>query len=468
MTSEGVKRAAAGLWDDVAGRERGSVVELVESIFDRIHTDASSINALITPMEDSALADARRIDQMLAQGVRLPLGGMPIVVKDNIDVAGVRCTRGSKWFADRIAGTDATVIKGLREAGGIVIGKASLHEFAYGGTNNNPWYGTVRNPWDTERIPGGSSGGSGAAVAAGWAAGALGTDTGGSVRCPASFAGLVGLRPTMGAVSNSGVFHIAPSFDTVGPMARRARDVATLFGATVGYDPTDPQSVVFAGATGCWNSPPIDFSGLRVGVPHEYFLEETEPEIVAAVLALAEVFRELGAEVIDDCRVPLAAEAREVASTVIKAEALSIHVERLERDRERFGEDVARRLSLGYELSGWRVAQLYHELLRLQRELQGVFAGVDVVLTPTAPNSPGKIAESEMIATTAQVTRFTYPWSVAHVPAISLPCGFTSEGLPIGAQLVGPAHSDLFLLALAERYQALTDWHTRVAPHAQP
>ncbi len=452
----------------MAAQERDSVVALVEGIFDRIHSDASSINALITEMEDSALEDARRVDQMLANGMRLPLAGMAIAVKDNIDVAGVRCTRGSKWFEDRIAEADATVIRGLREAGAILVGKASLHEFAYGGTNNNPWYGTVRNPWDVERIPGGSSGGSGAAVAAGWAAAALGTDTGGSVRCPAAFAGLVGLRPTMGVVSNARVFHIGPSFDTVGPMARRARDVGRIFGAIVGYDPTDPQSVVFKGSTVAWQGAPNDFSGLRVAVPHDYFLEDTEPEIVAAITSLAGAFRELGAEVIDDFHVPFAAEAREVASSVIKAEALSMHVERLEQDRGRFGEDVARRLSLGYDLPGWRVAQLYHELQAMRRELRQVFEKVDLVLTPTSPSSPGKIADSEMIATTAEVTRFTYPWSVAHVPAISLPCGFTSGGLPIGAQLVGPAHCDLQLLALAERYQSLTDWHLRVAPYARP
>ena len=342
----------------------------------------------------------------------------------------------------------------------MILGKASLHEFAYGGTNNNPFYGTVRNPWDTERIPGGSSGGSGAAIAADWSVGSLGTDTGGSVRCPASLAGITGLRPTMGVVSNRGVFHIGQSFDTVGPMARRASDVARMFGAIVGFDPVDPQSVSYAGLPVQWD-PVSKLAGLRVGVPRKYFFENVDPEISEAVMAFASALEGLGAIIVDDLDVPGAEEAKEIASLVIRAEALSVHVERLESDRSRFGEDVARRLDLGYELSGWKVAELYNAMLDSRRALRSVLDIVDVVLTPTVPSSPGRIAESEMIATTAEMVRFTYPWSLAHLPGLSLPCGFTDENLPIGAQLIGPAHGELMLCAVADLYQKETDWHLR-------
>jgi aspartyl-tRNA(Asn)/glutamyl-tRNA(Gln) amidotransferase subunit A len=455
-----VENSSAVVWDDPEIRSTTDIREMIATLLARIDEDERSINALITVMREPAMADAERLQQLREQNRRTPLDGLPIVLKDNIDVAGVRCTRGSKWFSDHVPLFDATVTSRLRKAGAVIVGKASLHEFAYGGTNNNPFYGAVRNPWDTERIPGGSSGGSGAALAADWCIGALGTDTGGSVRCPASFAGVTGLRPTMGVVSNSGTFHISPSFDTVGLMARRAGDVAKMFGAIVGFDPTDPQSVVYAGspAQAC---PVESLDGLRIGVPHKYFLEEVDSEIAEAVLACARTLEGYGALITSDLDVPGAEEAKGIATLVIRAEALAIHRERLETDRSRFGEDVARRLDLGYELSGWQVARLYNEMLESRRALCSVFDTVDFVLTPTVPSSPGRIVDSEMIATTAEVTRFTYPWSVAHVPGLSLPCGFTHENLPIGTQLIGRAHADLMLCAIAELYQRETDWHLR-------
>ena len=262
----------------------------------------------------------------------------------------------------------------------------------------------------------------------------------------------------MGVVSNRGVFHIGQSFDTVGPMARRASDVARMFGAIVGFDPVDPQSVSYAGLPVQWD-PVSKLAGLRVGVPRKYFFENVDPEISEAVMAFASALEGLGAIIVDDLDVPGAEEAKEIASLVIRAEALSVHVERLESDRSRFGEDVARRLDLGYELSGWKVAELYNAMLDSRRALRSVLDIVDVVLTPTVPSSPGRIAESEMIATTAEMVRFTYPWSLAHLPGLSLPCGFTDENLPIGAQLIGPAHGELMLCAVADLYQKETDWH---------
>jgi len=449
--------------DDFGHAEYGTLVGFVEGLMDRVQKDAGGVNALIT-VADDALDQAASIEDRLSQGEVLPLAGMPLVVKDNVDVGGMRCTRGSKWFRDRVAPRDATVVAGLRKAGAVIIGKASLHEFAYGGTNNNPWYGAVRNPWDLERIPGGSSGGSGAALAAGWCVGAIGTDTGGSVRCPASFAGVVGLRPTMGVVSNTGAFHIAASFDTVGAMARRASDVRRLYEAMLGFDTEDPYSIQSQG--GKWNAEAMGGSlrGLRFAFPKAYFLEGVDREIVDAMYSFVDILRELGATVLEEVTVDSAARAREIASEVIKAEALAQHVERLNDDPSMFGEDVATRLKLGLELQGWEVAGLMQECVRLRRELQLELYKVDAVITPTVPSIPGKIENSEMISTTAEATRFTYPWSVAYGPSVSVPCGLTAGGLPIGAQLVGRPFSDLLLLAIAEEYQRRTNWHLQVAP----
>ncbi len=447
-------------WDSPQLRAKSDIRTVTNELLERIKSDTRNINALITVMDDSAMADAERLQALRDQGTPAPLDGLPIVVKDNIDVAGARCTRGSKWFADRVASNDATVVSKLRAAGAVILGKASLHEFAYGGTNNNAHFGPVRNPWDTERIPGGSSGGSAAAIASDWSIGALGTDTGGSIRCPSSMVGITGLRPTMGTVSNHGVFHISPSFDTVGPMARRASDVASIFGVIVGYDPQDPQSISYAGRR-TQIDPASKLSGVRVGIPRKYFFENLEAGIGEAVLEFARKLEEFGAVIVADIDVPGAEDAMSLTSQVIRAEALSIHIERLESDRSKFGDDVARRLDLGYELEGWKVAELYHSVLESRRSINSVMDSVDFVLTPTIPRSPTFIADSEMIATTAELHKFAYPWSLSHLPSISLPCGFTGESLPIGAQLIGPAHSEFMLCSIADLYQKETDWHLR-------
>lgn len=434
-----------------------SIAQAVEESLHHIERNSHDVNACITATPELAHADAARAQAARDSGRPLPLDGMTIVVKDNIDVGGVRTTRGSAWFADRIASEDAHTVRRLRAAGGIIVGKANMHEFAYGGTSNNTHFGPVRNPWDPDRIPGGSSGGSGAAVAAGWARAALGTDTGGSVRCPAALCGVTGLRPTFGVVSNRGVFPIGPSFDTVGPLARLATEVARLFAVISGGDTLDPDNEPYLGTAGFWQAMP-QMSELRIGVPSEYFFEDIDQSVACAANTAIRTFTDLGATLtmID---VPGAARANEVATLIIRAEALSIHHTRLAEHPERFGEDVARRLTMGEELSGWEVAGLYRELRQLRSRLGTVFADVDVVMTPTVPHTATKIDESEMISTTASETRFTYPWSAAHVPAISIPCGFSSEGLPIGLQIVGRPHSEGLLCSMAAAYQELTDWH---------
>lgn len=431
----------------------------VAARLEEIRSDPARVNAVITSTPEIAATDLERVLAARERGAPLPLDGMTVVVKDNIDIAGVRGTRGSRWFADRVPSADATVVTHLRRAGALILGTANMHEFAYGATSNNPHFGPVRNPWDPSRIPGGSSGGSAAAVAAGWVSGALGTDTGGSVRCPAALCGVTGLRPTFGVVSNHRVYPIGPISDTVGPLARSAADVGRLFAAVRCYDPLDPDSVGYAGAPAV---PATVVSGgeLRVGVPSRWFLEGLEPDVAQAVMEAVETLRGLGASV-REIGIPGADRASEVAKVLVNVEALAIHHQRLEEDPDRFGEDVVRRLRLASHLRGWEVAALYREADHLRSGLLEPFSEVDVILTPTVPRAAVPIETAEMISTTFDVTRFTYLWGIAGVPALSIPCGFSNSGLPLGVQLIGPPHADMLLCGIGEAYQQVTDWHLR-------
>jgi len=448
--------------DEPARRREVSAVELVESFLARIEEYQPRINAFFSVTAELALADAAQVDAARARGERLPLDGMPIAVKDNIDVAGARTTVGSQFFAKRVAADDSEVVRRLRAAGAVVVGKAALHEFVYGVTCNNPFYGPTRNPWNLERIPGGSSGGSGAALAADLCIGALGSDTGGSVRIPAALDGVTGLRPTFGGVSNRGVFPISWTFDTVGPMARSALDVARLFGLMASYDPEDPRAVEHQHV-----DPELELdkgiAGLHIGIPSNYFFEDLEPEIEAHVRAAADVLADLGAEVFE-VNVPGAEFANQICTLIIRADALALHRERYQTQPELFGEDILRRLKLGEQVSGADYSAMVQQMCEWRAATRSMFGSVDLILSPTSNAVAPPIATSEMIATTAQMTRFTYPWSLAHLPAISLPCGMSSDGLPIGVQLAAGPWNESLLLRTGAAYQQITDWHRRRPP----
>ena len=284
--------------DDRRRRAEVGAVDLTQALLERIHETQPLLSAFITVTDDLALADAERVDRAREEGRRLPLDGLPVAVKDNIDVGGVRRTVASKFFEEFVPSADAEVVRRIRAAGAVIVGKAFLHELVYGATCTNAFYGQCRNPWDTDRIPGGSSGGSGAALAADLCIGALGSDTGGSVRIPAHLNGVSALRPTFGTVSNRGVFPISWSFDTVGPMARSMRDVADLFRVMKGYDLLDQ-----------WAVPPPRDAGetdaeagverLRIGVPTEFFFEDVDPAIDRLVRAAVDVLASLGAEIVE-------------------------------------------------------------------------------------------------------------------------------------------------------------------------
>jgi aspartyl-tRNA(Asn)/glutamyl-tRNA(Gln) amidotransferase subunit A len=369
----------------------------------------------------------------------------------------------SKLFEEHVAAEDAEVMRRVREVGGVVIGKAFLHELVYGATCTNPFFGQCRNPWDLDRIPGGSSGGSGAALAADLCIGALGSDTGGSIRIPAHLNGVSGLRPTFGTVSNRGVFPISWSFDTVGPMARSMRDVASLFAVMRGFDVRDPRAVNRRHEP---NAAGDGVAGLRIGVPREFFFDDVEPEIGALVEAAADGLTDLGADVFD-LELPGVEEAYEICTLIIRADALALHRERLDAEPESFGEEVRERLRLAEAISGWEYARMIERMYEWRRNMRLRFAeDVDLILTPSANAVAPPVGSAGMIATTAQLTRFTYPWSLAHLPAVSIPCGFTEAGLPVGFQLAADQYRDDLLLRAGVVYQEATDWHVRRPPIA--
>lgn len=456
MTSSGVPADVATLVDDPQARRAVSAWEMTIAFLERIAVRETDLHAIVTKTPELAFEDAERVDRARRVGRPLPLDGMPLVLKDNIDVAGIRGACGSKFFLDRIAASDASVVRLLRDAGGIILGKSQTTEFMFA-LASHPVFESCRNPWDALRIPGASSSGSGAAVADDQAVGALGTDTGGSVRIPAAFSGVTGLRPTHGVISNSGVFPLARSLDTVGPMARSAADVADIFLVLAQFDPTDTRSVPYQPR----QSVAADGrSTLRIGVPRQFFFDTCDREIESCVLAAIDVFCAQGHRTVH-VDLPLAAIAQQGFTLLIRAEALTVHEGRLDERPNDFTADVRDRLRLGQQLTGRDVALLIEDMHAWKRQLSLTFgAQADVIMTPTTQCLPPLLKDAKL-GQLPDVTKLTYPWSFGAIPAISIPCGFTSSGLPVGLQIAGPPHSEWRLLDLARAFQSVTNWHRR-------
>lgn len=437
-----------------------SAVELAESFLARIAVYQPTLNCFISVTPEIAVGDARQVDAARQRGEPLPLDGMPIALKDNIDVAGVRTTVASKFFQNNIPTKDAEVVRRLRMAGAVLVGKAALHEFVFGATTNNPApYGACRNPWELSRIPGGSSGGSGVAIAADLCIGALGTDTGGSVRIPASLNGVTGLRPTFGRVSTTGVFPCAPTFDEVGPMARSVKDVAKLLAAITGYDFDDPRSVEVP-TTDAIGELDQGLDGIRVGIPQSFFFDGVDPDIADGVLEAANVLREAGASV-SHVDVPTSRAICDATATIVRAEALALHRKRYDEHPELFGEEIRRRFELGEQLRGWEVAASYTLLYEWRRDLRRLFQNIDIALSPTTKIVAPPIEGSESISISWDLTFLTYPWSLGALPALSMPCGFSKSGLPFGVQLAAAPWRESLLLRAGACFQSATDWHLR-------
>lgn len=443
-----------------------SPVELTQACLDRIEALDAQIRAFITVTADAALDDARRAERRLKRGEAGPLEGVPISVKDLFDTEDVPTTGGSKIFADRIPDRDATVVARLRAAGAVLVGKTNLHEFAYGVTSENPHYGDVLNPRDSSRIAGGSSGGSAASVALGMALGSLGTDTGGSIRIPAALSGTVGLKPTWGRVSGTGVLPLAWSFDTFGPMTRTVGDAALLLEVIAGIDASDPRTRLASEAA--WLPGDLDggISGWRFGVPPDAF-DRIDAEIAALVRTALSRLEALGGRLVEiEC--PGTGRLEPVFRAMAGFEVLSFHEKYLDQRPQDYGPQVRARMQTGREVTRRDYLEARAEQLDLVADLKDCFAHVDLIACPTIPIPAPRVGEDPVAVsatpepTLSVLTRNNRLFSITGVPAISLPCGFTAAGLPAGLQLVGPMFQEGRALRAARAYEQDAAWDLSV------
>ncbi|MCX7014669.1 MAG: Asp-tRNA(Asn)/Glu-tRNA(Gln) amidotransferase subunit GatA [Candidatus Sumerlaeota bacterium] len=460
-----------------------SSVELTRACLERIERVEPRVRAFVTVLADQALDSARQADQARAQGkIASPLMGVPVAVKDNMCMRDAPTTCSSKILENFIPPYDATVVQRLTAAGMVVVGKTNLDEFAMGSSTENSGLFTTHNPWDLERAPGGSSGGSTAAVAAGEALLALGSDTGGSIRQPASLCGLVGLKPTYGRVSRYGLVAFASSLDQIGPITRTARDAALLMNVIGGHDPLDSTS---------WPEPAPNYCegldrgvrGLRIGVPKEYFIEGIDPEVEAAVRQAIEQFAALGAEAAEVSlpTMPYAIPTYYICATAeassnlarydgahygLRVEGADNIIDMFSRTRAQgFGAEVKRRIMLGtYALSAGFYDAYYMKGLKartlFKRDFERAFEKCDVILGPTTPTPAFQLGEKVDDPIQMYLCDiFTTPANLAGNPALSIPCGFSAAGLPIGLQLIAPLFDEARLLQTAHAFEQATDYH---------
>jgi aspartyl-tRNA(Asn)/glutamyl-tRNA(Gln) amidotransferase subunit A len=436
-----------------------SPVELTKDCLAQIEKLNPTLNAFITVTVESALAQARSAEAEILRGNwRGPLHGIPLALKDLIDTAGIRTTGASALFKDRIPEKDAEVVRRLKDAGAVLLGKQTLHEFAYGGSSMVSHYGEVHNPWDPACIAGGSSGGSAASVAAGLCYGAIGTDTAGSVREPAALCGVVGLKPTYGRVSVRGVIPLSLSLDHVGPIARTVSDAAVMLQAIAGYDAKDANSV---------EMPVSDLAAIhdgstrvKIGMPRKFFYADLDADVASAV---EEALGTLGALGNDSFEIEIDVPTDR---TLQAAESYAYHSEFVSKNPELYQPETLRRIRTGEGISADRKEQAARELKQVRSEIGKVFEDVDFLVTPTTPipapaidhlkRNPDALRPCELV-----LLRNTRPPNVWGLPAISIPCGFTRAGLPIGLQIIGPHWREDRVLQLAYAYEQATDWHKR-------
>jgi aspartyl-tRNA(Asn)/glutamyl-tRNA(Gln) amidotransferase subunit A len=447
-------------------RQELSPVELTQAALERISALNPRLNAFITVLGEQAGVAAKTAEQELMSGRRRgPLHGIPIALKDLCATKGVRTTAGSKILSENIPVDDATVTCRLAEAGTILLGKLHMNEFAYGPDGDNAHYGRAHNPWDLQRITGGSSSGSGAALAASLCLGALGSDTGGSIRIPAALCGIVGIKPTYGRVSRYGLTPLSWSLDHAGPMAKTVEDVALLLQAMAGYDARDPGSAqrpvpdYAAGLSG-------DVRGLRMGIPREYFFDMLDPEVESAVRQAIAVLRSMGAS-IQEVSWPALRFVTLAALIIVLVEASAFHETWIRTRPKDYSPDIALRLKWGLFLpaSAYLKAQRLRALLC--QEGAQLWRQVDVLLTPAtmlAAPHPGethvRMGDRQM-STREAMLRLMRPFNLTGMPAMSLPCGFTTTGWPIGLQIAGKPFDEATVLRVAHAYEQQTDWHRR-------
>jgi aspartyl-tRNA(Asn)/glutamyl-tRNA(Gln) amidotransferase subunit A len=447
-------------------RKKVSPSDVVNDVLDRIQDLNGRLNAYVYVNPEEARKNAQKAEHEIVHGrYRGPLHGIPIALKDNILTAGIPTTAGSKILKDFVPTENASVVRRLRSAGAILIGKTNLSEFAYGATTNNAHFGPTLNPWDTQRTPGGSSGGSAAAVAACMASASLGTDTGGSIRIPAALCGIVGLKPTFGRVSRHGVVPLAASFDHVGPIARTVADIAIILGIIAGYDSLDEASI----RKPVPNYPQCLKKRLGhpcLGLPKQYYFEDLDEEVRRAVETAAQCFQRLGA-ILQEISIPHVAESSEPSTQAAFAEAASYH--QLSGYfpvlAEEYGQDVRERLEKGAKVLAIDYLKAMEIRRLLRNDFKEAFTIVDAILVPTvpipAPRTHEKYVEinSHREPVRSALIRLNRPQNVTGLPAITVPCGFTRTGLPIAIQIIGRPFDETTVLRLAHAYEEATEWH---------
>ena len=446
-----------------------SPVEITRLMLQRIDKFNPVLNAYITVTSEQAMKSAQDAEKEIQQGKwRGPLHGVPVALKDLFDTAGVRTTAASALFKDRVPEQDAEVVHRLKAAGAVRLGRLNMHEFAYGGSSTVSYFGAVHNPWEPAYITGGSSGGSAAAVAAGLCFGALGSDTGGSIREPAAYCGIVGLKPTYGLVSTRGVIPLSWSLDHVGPMTRTVADAAIMLQAIAGYDQQEITSrqMTIPNYTATLRS---KTSSLRLGLPHEFFFESLDPDIEAVTNEALSALRKLTASVKEATTVPL----NNIADLkVVGAEAYAYHAEFVSKTPEKYQQPTLGLIRAGADIRALDYILALREVERLRREIQGTFESVDAIITPTSPIPPPAIsafdaAFKDMPFPTdpsdirRMILRNTGPFDKYGIPTISVPCGFTRKGLPVGLQISGPHGGEAIVLQLAHAYEQATEWHKK-------
>ena len=435
-------------------RREVSSAELTAAALQRIERLNPSTNAMQTVMAEAARERAKQADEELARGEgRGPLHGIPIAVKDLFYTKGVRTTGGSKVFENHVPHHDAAVVERLRAGGAVLVGKTGMHELAYGITSSNPHFGAIRNPWDRDRIPGGSSGGSGAAVAAGMVAMAMGSDTGGSIRVPAAYCGVVGLKPTYGRVSRYGAMPLAFSLDHMGPLTRSVRDAGAVLNAIAGYDPRDETS----------SRRPVEnyvpdiepsIRGLRIGLPENFYFERLDADVEAAVRGAFQAAASRGAEIVP-LPAPDIAAINTVARLILMAEASALLEPHLEQ-RDLFGADVLALLDQGRLLPATDYINAQRLRRGMQREFACLWRRVDCLFTPTTPITAPRIGETTATRggqdedVRLATTRLVRAINALGLPAVSIPCGADRRGLPVGLQIVGPPFAEALILHVAQ------------------
>lgn len=453
-------------------KKKLSPVELTEVFLQRIERRNPALNAFITITAAEALAAARRAEKQFLRPrsstrVGSPLLGIPITLKDNLWTRGIRSTAGSKILRDFVPSEDSTVARKLGRAGAVLLGKTNLNEFAYGITGENAHYGAARNPWALDRMTGGSSAGSGAAIAAGLCVASVGTDTGGSIRVPSAFCGAVGLKPTFGRVSVFGTMPLSPSLDHVGPIARSVADAAIVLGLIAGRDPLDASS----------SSKPVEDFGaalkkplrkFRLGRPAQHYWEKLDEEVRRIAEAALRDLERRGA-IISEVSLPHLKESLEAATEISLAEALHVHqaARYFPARAADYGEEVRLRIESGAKVPAHRYLAGFDVKKRLMAEFDAAFESVDAIVAPTLPVPAPPIGaecvrvDGEEIATRPAIVGHCRPANFTGLPAISVPCGFTSEGLPVGLQFIGRAFEESTLLRIAHSYEQAHDWGGR-------